>query len=44
MITLCHNASTAITISSRPAHLQKRSSDKFNTVGVGPGSDAAGAD
>ncbi|SRR6266568_8263682 len=29
MITLCHNASTAITISSRPTHLQKRGSDKF---------------
>jgi hypothetical protein len=30
MITLRHNNSTATTISSRPAHLQKQSSDKFN--------------
>ena len=32
MITLCHNASTTITISSRPTHLQKRGSDKFIVV------------
>src|SRR6266545_1253354 len=30
MIALCHNDPTAITISSRPAHLQERSLDKFN--------------
>ena len=29
MITLCHTDSTTITISSRPAHLQEQSSDKF---------------